>query len=82
MACLNTGVKSQMTEESRLPFLSILLLFPITSMKYTFLAPVGGLAVCTAWSIPNEAPSPMPNTMSAPAPMTLAVTRLPPAASE
>ena len=53
----------------------------MTSMKKTFDAPAGGFAVSTACSIPKDEPSPMPNTTSAPAAMTWAVTRLPPAES-
>jgi hypothetical protein len=44
-------------------------------------APAGGVALSTASFIPNEDPSPMPNTMSTPAAMTVWVTRFPPAAS-
>ena len=75
------GAKSQSSDESSTPFLSIFVLSPITSMNQTFFAPAGGFAVATAWSIPNEAPSPMPKTTSAPAAITVAVMRLPPAGS-
>src|SRR5262245_10726751 len=53
----------------------------MTSMKNTFFAPEGAFAVSTACIMPNEEPSPMPKMMSAPAAITVRVTRLPPAAS-
>ncbi len=53
----------------------------MTSMNQTFVAPAGGFAVSTACSIPNDEPSPMPKTTSAPLAMTWCVMRLPPAAS-
>ena len=53
----------------------------MTSMNQTLSAPAGGVAVSTAWSMPKDEPSPMPNTMSAPPAMTCSVVVLPPAAS-
>ena len=61
--------------------MSTAVLSPMTSMNQTLSAPAGGFAVSTAWSIPKDAPSPMPKTTSAPPEIRVSVTRLPPAAS-
>ncbi len=74
-------LKSQRTDDNKWPPSSIDDLLPITSMNKT-LPPSAASLVSIASSMPNDAPSPWPKMMSAPAAISAVVTRFAPAASE